>query len=131
MKKSDFLAYYSTPGMFTGIGRLASEIDAIPDNVADITRVVQGLLIHEAWAPAYGVTFPGERTVERQLHGADAMFALIKRLNPGPLTVERPPIERVVGVCRHFATLSVACMRSKGVPSRVRCGFGNHFAHGG
>lgn len=130
MNEADLLAYYTTPGMFTQFGRLASEIEAIPGGVASVARLVQGLLIHEAWAPAYRVTLPAERIAEKQLHGANAMLARAKTLNPAPLIEKRPPLERVVGVCRHFATLFVACLHSKGIPARARCGFANYFEPG-
>jgi hypothetical protein len=32
-----------------------------------------------------------------------------------------------VGICRHFALLAVAILRAKGLPARIRCGFGGYF----
>ncbi|WP_246003264.1 transglutaminase-like domain-containing protein [Nocardia tenerifensis] len=37
-----------------------------------------------------------------------------------PLDVAREPSRRVIGTCRHFAVLSCALLRNRGIPSRVR-----------
>jgi hypothetical protein len=47
-----------------------------------------------------------------------------------PLADGRTPDRRVVGVCRHFATLFVACLRRRDIPARARCGFANYFKAG-
>lgn len=39
----------------------------------------------------------------------------------------REPDKRVVGTCRHFAVLSCALLRHRGIASRVRCGFATYF----
>jgi len=48
-------------------------------------------------------------------------------LSSAPLNVARPPVERVQGICRHFALVHVAFLRAHGVPARMRCGFANYF----
>jgi hypothetical protein len=130
MTLQDELEFYRTPGVFTGVGGFAREIAAIPDDVASIARAVQGLLIHEAFASAYGIALPPGRTEEKQLHGAVAMLSRAKRLDGRPIGEGRAAEDRVVCVCRHFATLFVAILRHKGTPARVRAGFANYFEAG-
>lgn len=127
MTHDELLAYYSTPGVFTGTEGFEDQIDAIPDDIAAVAAAVKGLLIHEALAPAYKVTLSPEQRAQKELHSAVAMLTCAARNNPTPLTEARPPERRVVGVCRHFATLFVAILRDKGVPARARCGFANYF----
>lgn len=125
------LADYATPGVFTTLeGEGAALAKAAPDGVAGVVRLVQGLLIHEALTGLYGASTPPERAAEKQLHGAAAMLRQAARLDPRPLAEPRAPQHRVIGVCRHFATLFVAIMRAKGVPARARCGFATYFAPG-
>jgi hypothetical protein len=124
------LAYYTAPGVFTSIEGFEAQIDTIPSDVAAIVGTVQGLLIHQALAPAYQVALTPERLAEKELHGAVAMLACATRLDASPVTEPRTPDHRVAGVCRHFATMFVACARHKGIPSRVRCGFANYFEQG-
>jgi hypothetical protein len=51
-------------------------------------------------------------------------------LDPAPLDVARAPDRRVIGTCRHFALLSCALLRHRGVAARVRCGFATYFQPG-
>jgi hypothetical protein len=124
------LAYYTAPGVFTQLDPFKEQVDAVPAEVAAIARTVQGLLIHEGWAPAYGVTLTPDRSAEKQLHGAAAMLSTSTGLDSRPLSEARTPDRRVVGVCRHFATLFVAIARHKGIPARVRAGFAHYFERG-
>ncbi len=123
----ELLAYYTAPGVFTSVDGFDAKIDALPNDVATIVRAVQGLLIHEALAPAYQVSLASDRAGEKQLHSAVAMLSCAERLGDQSLPEARPPGQRVAGVCRHFATLFVAFMRRKGIPCRARCGFANYF----
>jgi Transglutaminase-like superfamily len=95
-----------------------------------MARTVQGLLIQEGLIGAYGVSLPAERIAEKQLHSSVAMLARAMSLEGQAIVSPRVPERRVVGVCRHFATLFVALVREKGVPARARCGFANYFASG-
>ena len=130
MTDAELHDYYAAPGVFTSVEPFASQIDALPSDTAAIATVVQGLLIHEAMAPAYGVALSPERRDEKQLHGASAMLRCALRMDDRPLSEQRSPDRRVAGVCRHFATLFVACLRQKGIPARARCGFANYFKPG-
>jgi hypothetical protein len=117
MNHDDLLAHYVTPGVFTGVAGFEAQIDSLPGDAASIARVVQGLLIHEALVGAYGIALSPERVAEKQLHGAVAMLTTSARLDDRSALHPRSPDKRVVGVCRHFATLFVALFRRKGVPA--------------
>jgi hypothetical protein len=56
----------------------------------------------------------------------DALLAL----DPAPLAVAREPARRVIGTWRHFAVLSCALLRYRGIAARVRCGFATYFQTG-
>lgn len=130
MKHDGLLAYYTSPGAFTSVHGFEAPIDEIADDVEAVALAVQGLLLHEAWAPAYGVTLSNERRAEKELHGAIAMLNRAMSMDPRPLCEPRRPEHRVVGVCRHFATLFVAFLRHKDIPARARCGFAGYFETG-
>lgn len=127
---TDFLDRYRTPGVFTGLEGFEAEIDALPADIATLVAFVQGLLIHEGLVAAYGVILAPDRAAEKQIHGAAALLRQAMRLDPRPLAEPRAPGRRVVGVCRHFATLLAAVLRRKGYAARVRCGFANYFQAG-
>jgi hypothetical protein len=130
MTQEELLAFHTASGAFTGLDGFEGAFVDLPADAASIAEVVQGLLIHEGLAGAYGVTLAAGRIAEKQLHGAGTMLQRAASLDPAPITAARAPDRRVVGVCRHFATLFVALMRGKGVPARARCGFATYFAAG-
>ncbi len=105
-------------------------LDAVPRDLAGMARVVHGLLLHEHWAPAYGVTLSDERRRQSHIRPASLMLDRLLADDGQPLPVARPVESRLVGVCRHFTVLLVTMLRAQGVPARARCGFGSYFNRG-
>lgn len=122
--------FYRRPAAITTPGRHGASVEALPDEPAALVRTVQGLLLHEHLASAYGVTLPHERRSEPHLRFVEPMLNRLLAHDDRPLTVARPAEKRLVGVCRHFALLLVAFLRAKGVPARARCGFASYFEPG-
>ncbi len=103
------------------------EIADVPTDLDALRRVVQGLLVHRDWAPAYGVTGDAIRIDEQNLRSTSEVLTRVFEISPEPITVAREPIDRVLCICRHFTLLHTALLRDQGVPARVRCGFGRYF----
>jgi hypothetical protein len=104
--------------------------DASPRDLAALVRIVQGLLLHEHAAPAYGVTLSDERRSESHIRPVERMLDHLFTHDSQPLSVARSVDERLIGVCRHFTVLLVAMLRAQGIPARARCGFGSYFNPG-
>ena len=121
---------FRSPIDMSDAGTKATLLDGLPRDVGGLARVVQGLLIHEHIAPAYGVTLSAEQHAQAHMRGVEKMLDSIARQDSRPLSQARPPAERVVGVCRHFTLLHVAMLRRQGVAARARCGFGAYFEKG-
>jgi len=102
----------------------------LPKDPASLAGVVQGLLIHEHIAPAYGLTLSDAKHAEAHTRPVEDIVRQIVAHDAHPLTVARPPAERQVGVCRHFTLLHVEMLRRAGVRARARCGFGAYFEKG-
>jgi hypothetical protein len=60
---------------------------------------------------------------------AHHLIALLA-LDQAPLSVPRESGKRVIGTCRHFAVISCALLRYRGIPARVRSGFATYFQPG-
>ena len=75
---------------------------------------MQGLLIHEHIASAYGVTLSAEQHAQAHMRGVERCWTASPARTARPLPQSRPPGERVVGVCRHFTLLHVAMLRRPG-----------------
>ncbi len=121
---------YRTPVAMSDAGRQAPLFEGLPHDVGGLARVVQGLLVHEHIAPAYGLTLSAEQHAQAHLRSVEKILEAIAAQDRRPLPVARPAGERVVGVCRHFTLLHVAMLRSQGVAARARCGFGAYFETG-
>ena len=125
------LAFYAAPGAMTSAGRYASTFDDLPDDVAGLVRIVQGLALHEYVASVlYGVQIPDRRRSESHIRPVEQMLDRLLTVDARPPSRVRPPEKRLVGVCHHFMLFLVAMLRAKGVPARGRWGFGSYFDPG-
>ena len=118
---------YRTPVAMSDAGRQARLFDGLPHDVGGLAQVVQGLMVHEHIAPAYGLTLSPEQHAQAHLRSVEKILETIAAQDKKPLPVARTASERVVGVCRHFTLLHVAMLRAQGVAARARCGFGAYF----
>jgi hypothetical protein len=120
---------YAAPGVFTTVAPEQIPLTkGLPEDPIGICAAVQQLVIQPTDAPAAGV--PEDRLAERNIRPASALIDALVARNPAPLHVPRPPEQRVVGTCRHFATLATALLRQRGIAARARCGFGTYFVEG-
>ncbi|MFD4502074.1 transglutaminase-like domain-containing protein [Streptomyces sp. NPDC058457] len=120
---------HSRPGPLT---RLAADqlwlVEGLPADPVGMCAAVQSLVVQPTEAAALGV--PEERLAEKNIRPVNELVARLTALDPSPLHHPRPPERRVVGTCRHFATVACALLRARGIRSRARCGFGTCFLEG-
>lgn len=124
------LDYYATHGPITDPQGHAALLAALPSELPELCRAIQGLVLHRAWAPQYGVELPPERLGDAQARTLPAILDRVLELDDRPLSRARPLLERFMGTCRDFALVLCAVLRSRGVPARARCGFGTYFTPG-
>jgi Transglutaminase-like superfamily len=120
------LTFWATPGRMT----VLDEEERLPNDLVGAVQLINGLLVHEFGAAHLGLHVPPERRGEIQLRSARSMVDRIRRLDPRPLDVARPPERRLVVNCRHFAVMACAVLRRGGVPVRARCGHATYFGPG-
>ena len=126
--RREILAFYAQPAAMSAGGRHATALAALPDDLASLVRIVQGLALHEFVAsPMYGVDVPDERRFESHIRPMERMLDRVFELDGRPMELARPPERRLVGVCHHFALLLVGMLRAKGIAARARWGFGAYF----
>ena len=122
--------FYRRPVALSDAGSQARLFKDLPRDPAALTTIVQGLLMHEHVAPAYGLKLSGEQHAQSHVRPVEKMLQAIIERDPRPLSAARATGERQVGVCRHFTLMHVAMLRSHGIPARARCGFGAYFEKG-
>lgn len=123
-------AAWSEPGLMTDAGASRHLLEGLPGDPAGIARVVQGLLVHEFWAAAYGVSLAEPERDLVNLRRVEQVLDAATSRDDRPLDVAREPHQRVATNCRGFTVMAVTLLRAAGVPARARCGFGAYFAPG-
>ncbi len=120
---------YAEPGPLTGLEGLDPEVlTGIGSDPVQACMPAHLLVIQPRDAKDLGV---GEaRLGESNIRPAALILGALVALDPAPVLVGRPAGKRVVGTCRHFALLSCAFLRYRGIAARVRCGFATYFQAG-
>src|SRR5689334_17006930 len=112
---------YRSPGPLTDLTAVPGEaLAGVPGDADGICRLAHTLIVHPNETGDLGL--PGERFDDNQLRRSDRIVEALLRLEPDPVHVSRAAGRRVVGTCRHFAVLTVALLRLRGIPGRARCG---------
>lgn len=125
------LDFYADATAITALGRHAALVEDLPDDVAELARITQGLIIYDAVASDfYGCELSEERQRAIHIRPIEELLDAILALDARPLTMPRPPDRRLAGRCHHYTRLLVAFLRAKGIPARARCGFGAYFNPG-
>ncbi len=109
---------YSDPGRHAALLREPDGIDAMCTAACNLVFHYRG----EA------SLLRDDRRDEINTRWVSAILDLDQERNPGPLSLPRPPGERVAGCCRDHSLLTVAMLREQGVPARTRVGFAGYFA---
>jgi hypothetical protein len=112
----------------TDLEEHADMIEGLSADIADLCRVVQGLLMHPGMADLYGLAIPEARMHEQTIRSTTRRLAYIRAQDGRPLTIPRAQERRMLGQCYHFATLLCALLRHQRVPARVRGGFAIYLA---
>jgi hypothetical protein len=123
--------FHLVDGPMNGPGNASRNLAVLPDGVASLCGIVQGVLIHRDLAPwLYGLELSSEARELANIRPVARMIEEIERRSAKPLREARAPAERLPCVCWHFAGFMAAILRAQGVPARSRCGFGAYFIPG-
>ena len=120
---------YASPGVLTDLADVRlSALEGLPDEAVEICGLAPSVVIQPGDAKELNVS--AERFGENQIRPVSNLIGALLALDSTPLTVPRAPHRRVIGTCRHFAVLSCALLRHRGIPARARCGFATYFQPG-
>jgi hypothetical protein len=125
---SDIFAFYASHSPMTEPGEASALIEPLPDDVAALARIIQGLGIYDVIArDFYGFEPPADRLAEIHLRPIADRLARIMERDDQPLHIAREPERRALQRCNAFALMLVTMLRAKGVPARSRGGFAAYF----
>jgi len=123
--------YYTGNVPMAAGGARASELRALPSDLAKQCEVVQGVLVHRDMAPfLYDLKLTVQQYADGNIRPLELMLKRIHELDDRPLTIARDPAHRMPTVCRHFSLMLTAILREHGIAARSRCGFGAYFNAG-
>lgn len=84
------LDYYSCPTAMTSAGKYTAWFDELPNDVGELTRIIQGIAIYEYVASDfYGFTIPDERQYETHIRPVEQMLDCLSAIDDQPLSVDR------------------------------------------
>jgi hypothetical protein len=121
-------AIYAQAGPLTDLSMHRAHLACLPAAIADLCRVVQGVLIHVFWQGMDATPLDDERRRASSTRSAAAKLAAILALDDRPITVARSPERRLPATSRDYSLLLVALLRHQGIPARSRCGFATYVA---
>ena len=120
---------YDVSGELTAIeGDLVPMLAGLPSSPVQLCAAAQALVILPGLASDLGVG--ASRAGEKHIRAASGILRALAALDDRPVDQPRPLTDRVVGTCRHFAVLSCAFLRHRGIAARARCGFASYFVPG-
>lgn len=138
------LEHYLRTGTYTYAGAYGDYFRTLPDNVAELGRlvcaqVIHRVTLHEGNTNAnanlqYGdmtkVPWHRMRCEDDILMTAAAMTAELFRLDERGFVPDRAVEHKIVVTCRYVSVLMSAILKAKGIPCRSRAGFAPYFQPG-
>jgi len=119
--------FYTEVSPFTDLGIHNSSIDELPDDIERICEFVHNVLIHAYWLDKYHFQIDDSaKFFEMQARSTKDILDIAVSKSEVPLNQARPAQHRVVSICRDFSLILCAILRTKGIPSRTRCGFATY-----
>jgi hypothetical protein len=123
--------YYKGEAPMASAGAWAAELRALPNDLAKLCEIVQGVLVHRDIGPfLYDLKLTEQQRDDGNIRTTAKMLERIHQLDDRPPNVARDPAHRMPAVCRHFSLMLTSILREHGIPARARCGFGAYFNPG-
>jgi hypothetical protein len=116
----------ATVGM-TDLEAFAARVDASRADVAALASMVQSVLVHWDWLPAYGLNASDYPRISRETLPVAHRLRNVFALGADPIGAPRPAAKRSPATCRDFALMLGSFLRRKNIPARLRCGFACYF----
>jgi hypothetical protein len=121
------LEYYRQHNRTTDPGNHRDLLVGLPGSIPDLVEIVQGLVADKDFLDLHGVNPDKVRLADTRYF--DAILSRLKAMDARPLFERRKPANLFVGSCRDYALVLCALLRHRGVPARLRCGFGRYFGN--
>lgn len=136
------LDHYLEYSLFTYPGLYKDYLKTLPNDIPKLGLLLRMNFIHRTTLEAGNIgtnadlkygdmkKIPWYQQAEDDLlQTSAAMLAEFFRRDKKGLTMERNVTDKLVLTCRYVAILMATILKTKGIPTRVRSGFGSYFEH--
>ena len=131
ISKQDFITYYSSHSLNSNPGKYAELLKKLPNNIEELCNIIHGLIIYfNNTEDLYNFKPKLEEIREVNTRYVDRILKIIMAKDSSSLWEKRKPRKRFFGSCRDFSLMLCSILRSKRIPSRLRCGFGSYLESG-
>jgi hypothetical protein len=113
----------------TNPGQYSYLLDALPQNIDTLHRIVNNIFIH-MWKMAR-VRVPNNRKSDYAIRSVETILKRVMTYDAMEITIQRPRSKQFIGDCRHSAILLCAMLRQQGIPARVRHGYCQYISDDG
>ena len=128
---TDTLAYYKGQGPLSSLGKHTQDAQQLSDDPSKISKIVQGIILHDMWIARYKVNPKPEQWCGVLSPSMEDLVDTVVGVDHAKPFTYREPSERVIACCREFSTMLCGIFRAKGIPARARCGFASYLAKEG
>jgi hypothetical protein len=118
-----FARYYTAPSPTSDVSRHAAALRMFRGTPAEAGRWARNTVLHATGYARLGLEMTPDRICEFTTRSAAQIIDRTLAYNSAPLSVEREPLQKMVGNCYHGALLACAFLRHVGIPARLRYGF--------
>jgi len=127
---NSYLNYYKEHSEITDPGKYGYMYKNLPSNIYDITKSIQGLILHVAFIKPNGIDSLEKDKIGFSLRKMEDILEKIHHIDSSGILVEREPKDRLIVFCRHYAVFLCSVLRHKGLPARVRVGYATYLRPG-
>src|ERR1700722_9119057 len=114
------LARWTAHSAMSDPAEYAEALARLPGGVDAMSRIVQGVLVHSDWLPAYGLDEGGKVISSATVPVAARLRDFFER-HPRPPDAQRPPERRSSATCRDFALILCSSRRTGNAANPPRC----------
>ena len=122
--------YYASPSPTSDLSRHAAALRMFRGTPQEAGRWARNTVLHVMEYARMGMELTPERIGEFTTRSAAQIVDRTLAHDDAPLSVQREPLQKMIGNCYHVTLLACALLRHVGIPARLRYGFAPYLEPG-
>jgi hypothetical protein len=125
-----FARYFAAPSPTSDLSRHAEALRMFRGTPAEAGRWARNTVLHVQDYSRMGPELSAAQISEFTTRSAAQIVDRTLARGDTPLSLQREPLQKMIGNCYHFALVACALLRHVGIPARVRYGFAPYLEPG-